>query len=363
MANDQVLAPKGIEPAIIQPVPLTEPEPSGYAPMLQGAGSNKLSQITTRSTPPDVDAITGVAIITDGEYKVFIEKYSELAGGLRISTHKLLDACTIALTAQNHYRGDGITTTGVIIPLDEYVRLLGKPSTKATRDEVRKRVKEDLETLFSISIEWTEKGQKKNRDFSKMRIVTSQGIKRGNILLGFSPEFAKYLTGAYIMQYPTALLKIDERNPNSYHLGRKLLLHRSIDNNIRKGTSNLISVRALLDVCPDIPTYEEVMSGDRAVDRRIKTPFENALTALDFITWEYSNAKGVPLADEQLHHGTYADFITLFIKFEVKDFPDQTPRLESRSDESGNKETKKHKFSKKKMAASASPVRPRHARD
>jgi len=301
--------------------------------MLQGAGSNKLSQITTRSTPPDVDAITGVAIISGGDYKVFIEKYSELTGGLRISTHKLLDACTIALTAQNHYRGDGELTPGVILALDEYVRMLGKPSTKATRDEVRKRVKEDLETLFNISIEWTEKSRKKNKDFIKMRIVTSHGIRRGNIFLGFSPEFAKYLTDAYIMQYPTALLKIDERNTNSYHLGRKILLHRSIDNNIRKGTANLISVRALLEVCPDIPSYAEVMSGDRAVDRRIKTPFENALTSLDFISWEYSNAKGVPLADDQLQNSAYADFITLFIKFEVRDFPDQSPRLEARLDQ------------------------------
>ena len=330
MTGNTVLAPKGIETILIQPVPLTEPEQIGFAPMLQGTGSNKLSQITTRSTPPDVDAITDVAIITDGDYKVFIEKYSELTGGLRISTHKLLDACTIALTTQNHYRGGGEITTGVIIPLDEYVALLGKPSTKATLDEVRKRVKEDLETLFNISIEWTEKSRKKNKDFLKMRIVTSQGIKRGNIFLGFSPEFAKYLTDAYIMQYPTALLQIDERNPNAYHLGRKLLLHRSIDNNIRKGTANLISVRALLEVCPDLPTYEEVMGSDRAVDRRIKAPFENALTALDFLTWEYSNAKGIPLADEQLSNGTYADFIALFIKFEVKDFPDQAQRLEAR---------------------------------
>ena len=342
MTEDKILTPE-----IIQPVTVTEPGHSPYSPMLQGTGSNKLSQISTRSTAPDVDAITGVATITDGEYKVFIEKYNELAGGLRISTHKLLNACTIALTALNQYRGNGNIETAVCIPLEKYVKDIGKPLTKSTIDEVRKRVKEDLETLYSVSIEWREKSGKNTKDYAKMRIVTSQGIKRGNILVGFSPEFAKYLTGAYIMQFHNALLRIDERNPSSYHLGLKLLLHHSIDNNQRIGTANIISVRALLDVCPDIPTYEEVMSGDRALDRRIKAPFENALDSLNFIMWEYSNSKGIPLTDEQLASTTYADFITLYIHFTVKDFPDQTARLEARAEEIKAKAAKK-KSNKKK---------------
>ena len=329
------LSSKHFLPSVTQPLPI-EPiiqERPPFSPMLQGAGSNRLSQLSTRASLPDVDMITGVATITDGDYKVFIEKYNELAGGLRISTHKLLDTCTIALTADNQYRGIGELKTTVSIPLKEYIRLLGKPTTKATADEVRKRVKEDLETLYSISIEWREKSGKKMKDYAKMRIVTSHGIKRGTIMLGFSPEFARYLTGAYIMQYPIALLKMDERNPSSYHLGRKLLLHHSIDNNHAKGTANLISIRSLMNVCRDIPSYQEVMRTDRAVDRRIKTPFETALNAIEFITWEYSNARGLPLTNDQLQLTSYADFESLYIKFEVKDFPKQTARLSSKGEE------------------------------
>lgn len=305
-----------------QPMPKVESEQSPFSPMLQGTGSNKLSQISTRSSSANIDAITGVATISSGDFKVFIEGYRNLAAGLRISSHKLLDACAIALTRQNDFRGEGELLTTVIIPLDEYVKMLGKPETKSTMDEVRKRVKEDLETLYSVSIEWREKSGKNVKDYAKMRIVSSHGIKRGNIHVGFSPEFAKYLTGSYIMQYPTALLKIDERNPSTYHLGRKLLLHFSMDNNRKKGTSNMIGVRALLSVCPDIPSYEEVMQSGRHTDRRIKSPFEEALNALEFIVWEYANQKGAPLSDAQLAELSFEDFANLYIRFTVKNFRD-----------------------------------------
>lgn len=347
MPKDTVLHYNPLNP-IYQPIEVVEQSQSKFSPMLQGTGSNKLSQIRTRSSPPTVDIITGTATITDGEYNVFFEKYNKLTAGLRISTHKLLDVCTIALTAGNHFRGDGNPETSVCIPLDTYMRLCGIPLTKPSKDKLRRRLQEDLEILYNISIEWSEKVGKNTKNYAKMRIVTSQGIKNGKIYVGFSPEFAKYLTGAYIMQYPKALLKIDERNPSSYYLGRKLLLHYSIDNNQRQGTANIISVRALLEICPDIPTYDEVVSGDRHVDRLIKTPFENALDALDFITWEYSNAKGVPLSDRQLASTTYADFINLYIKFTVEDFPDPTARLAARAEETKAKTAKKKTNKKKK---------------
>jgi len=304
--------------------PATEQEKPPFAPMLQGMGTNKLSQISTRSATPTVDAITGVATIAAGDFKVFIEQYNTLAGGLRISTHKLLDACSIALTSQSHYRGTGELNTVVSIPLEDYMTMCGTPVTKPSKDKTRRRVHEDLETLYNLSIEWKEKSGKNTRDYQKMRVITSHGIQRGMIIVGFSPELADYLTHAYIMQYPTALLKVDERNPNSYHVGRKLLLHHSIENNRRRGTANLISVSILLEACPNIPSYTDVMRGDRHVDQQIVTPLENALNALPFITWEYSNAKGVALSENQLKKGSFADFITLYIHFTVKDLPDHS---------------------------------------
>lgn len=315
-AGKAAVEPRAIHP-IAQPLPLSDIERSPFVAMLQGTGTNKLSQISTRAFSPTVDAITGVATVSAGDFKVFIEQYNTLAGGLRISTHKLLDACAIALTAQSNYRGAGELNTTVSIPLDEYMSMCGVPITKPSKDRTRRRVQEDLEALYSISIEWRERSGRNTRDYAKMRIITFQGIRRGVILVSFSPEFAKYLTNAYIMRYPTALLKLDERNPNSYHIGRKLLLHHSIDNNRRRGTANIIRVKSLLEACSNIPSYAKVMRGDRHVDQQIIAPLETALNSLSFITWEYSNSKGVPLSDKQLKEGTCAELLSLYVHFTV----------------------------------------------
>lgn len=292
-----------------------------YIAMLNGTATNQLTNININSIPPTIDVITGNATIEQGTLKVFIDKYSELKG-VRTSTLKLLDVCTMYLTNQNTYRGNNEKiNTNVAIPLEQYMSLCGIPLTKPSKDKTRRKVKEDLETLFHMSLEWTESSGKKTKDFAKMRICDKIAIVRGNINFNFSKDMARYLTNAYIMQYPIELLKVDERNSNLYPLGRKLLLHYSINNNKKKGTSNIISVKALLEVCPNIPTYEKVMSEGRQLDQRIRTPLEKALDALNFINWEYSNSKGVPLTEEQILSTDYKTFKNLYIKFNVIGFP------------------------------------------
>lgn len=332
--------------------PETTPGETLYSPMLQGTGTNRLTQISTRETAPEVDAITGLATITSGNLTVFIEKYNALEGGLRISTHKLLDACTIALTAQNDYRGNGNPNTEVIIPLEDYMEKRGKPLTKACRDRIRKEVKKDLEALYSTSIEWSEPGRTQARDFAKMRICDRIAIKNGNIMMNFSTAIAQYLNHAYIMQYPLELLKVDERNPSSYTVGRKLLQHYSMDNNQLKGTATMLSVKVLLENMRHIPSYADVMRTDRHAERRIITPFENTLNALSSIlTWEYSNSKGVPLTEEQIQNFTYEVFIDCYVHYSPINAPDPNPRLQAKAEQAkkeGAKASKKRRTYRKK---------------
>lgn len=323
-----------------------------FISMLNGTATNRLTNISTLSNPPKLDAYTKTATIEQGTLKVFIDSYSELTGGLRTSTHKLLDACTLALTQQNNYRDkNGTLNPCVTIPLERFMELCGIPLTKPSKDKTRRKVKEDLETLYHISLEWTETSGNKTRDFAKMRLCDKVALVRGNIVFSFSPDMARYLTNAYLMQYPIELLKVDERNPNAYPVGRKLLLHNSIDNNKRKGTANILSVKSILEVCPDIPTYEQVLATGRQLEQRIRTPFEIALNShSSFIRWEYCNSKGVPLTEEQLQATDYSTFINLYIKFDVLGVPDQTARLEARAEEAKARTTSKKRTSSKKKA-------------
>lgn len=282
-----------------------------------GPGIAQLKHINKHSNFSKMDNITGDAVIEQGQLKISIENYSNF-NGLKTSALKLLDICTISLTNQNKYKGDieKINPT-VVISLEQYMELCGIPNTKSSKDNARRKVQKDLQALYQISLEWSEKTNGKTKAFDKMRICDRVKFSNGNITLNFSKDMSKYLTQAYIMQYPLALLKLDERNNNAYNIGRKLAFHNSIVNNRRRGTANIISVKSLLQTCPDIPSYEEVMKTGRQLDQRIRTPFEKALDALPLIKWEYCNSKGTPLTETQLDATDYLTFEKQYIKFEI----------------------------------------------
>ena len=319
------------KPIVLPTAPeLPEPEEEPvYRPMYHGPGLDSLAQISARETP-ERDAIVDTAVYTGSNYTFTLKEYSELIGaglvGLRVSTQKLLDALVMDLTAKNT-RGARPKTTTAIIDLEEYMRRCGKEINKSNKDKQRKKIKEDLEILYWLSLDWKEhtgnqaEGADKtgNKNFIKMRICSAIGIiKNGQIVVNFTPEIVNYLTQAYIMWYPGNLLKTDDRNPCAYHIGRKLLLHHSNPNNQHRGTANIISIKALLDCTKDIPSEAEV-SGRHFYQCRI----EPLLKALDALVekevlkkWELCNAKMKPLSKSQQDRKDYRATLDRYVFFE-----------------------------------------------
>lgn len=366
------------EAPYLQPIArtITPPPPAeAFLSMVQGAATNRLRVAATKNIVIDRN---GNATIEEEGFKAFMRDYGKLKGGLNTGAKKLLDAGAIELTAVNHFRpkaGQHINTA-VSIPLEQYGLNRGydlTPRTTSTPEEaeaekkrltnvmheIRKRANAELELLYSLSLSWTEPGRKKNADYKDIRILQSKGIKGGYINMRFSEEMAAYLVHAYIMNYPTALQALDERNPRTYNVGYKLALHHGMDNNRAKGTANIISVKALLEACGDMPTYEEIQASKNRGhwERLIKEPLEKALEAnlqSGVITsWEYSNSKGKPLDEGQISIADYQTFTGLYIHFEMTDEPDQSERLQrkaERIEEAKAKEPRKRTASKKKEA-------------
>ena len=300
--------------------------------MLNGKATNAFANIGRNAEPTRINPLAdNEATIENGDFKVFIEKYSSKKT-LKVGVVKLLDILSVELTKLNPYRAkdpNKLQTT-VTLPLDKYMTYLGIENidNKNTRKDARKRLKEALDTLYSISLEWEEKSGDKVKNYAKMRICEAQGIKRGVASFTFTTRMAHYLNQSYIMQFPIELLAISERNPNAYPIARKLSLHNSIDNNIKRGTANIISVAKLLEVAPEIPNIEAVRAVNGSWSERIKGALEKALDAIGgILSWEYCNTKGSPLTDKQLEIADYETFIKLFIKFNIKGAPDQTDRL------------------------------------
>lgn len=299
--------------------------------MLNGTATNTFATIGRKAKPTSIKTITDNATIEKGDFKVFIEKYSDKKT-LKVGVAKVLDILAIKLTEMNHYKAKNPNTLKrtVTFSVKEYMNYLGIKNidNAHNRKSASKRLKEALDTLYSISLEWEERSNGKVISYTKMRICEAQGINRGVASFTFTEDMANYLNQAYIMQYPLELLAINERNPNAYPIARKLALHHSIDNNHKKGTANIISVAKLLEVAPEIPNIETVRKKNGSWNERIRGALEKALDAIeDIVSWEYSNTKGAPLTDKQLEIADYETFMKLFIKFNIKGAPDQTERL------------------------------------
>jgi hypothetical protein len=308
-----------------------------YSPMLQGPEINGFMQMNMRNNTLTVDKVTGLTTITSGRLKLYIEEFHKELNTFTPSMQKLFICSLIALTSQNDYRSDKEPNTLVSIPLRKaYMALCKIPDTKSSTDKTRREVKADQKALYDISIEISGGGT--------MRLYSHQDFDRGNIVLRFSPELARYLIHAYVMFFPNNLLTLDNRNPNALKIGYKLALHHGLDNNVKKGTADIISVKKLLEIM-DIPSYEEVMASDRHVDYKIIEPLRRSLDSLTdsrvITSWEYCNSKGTPLTDEQLglidggglkQKGfTYAVFSKSYIHFKMLDAPDQTQRLKAKA--------------------------------
>ena len=185
-------------------------------------------------------------------------------------------------------------------------------------------------------------------------------VVNGKVKVIFDYDLTFLLSkSGHVMFYHPNLYHINSNiNRHGYYLGRKMCEHynsivrdfetESHEENaqIHTKNANRLSVRNLIKVCPDLPSYDEVMETDRTVRRRIIEPFEKDMYALAekygiLKTWRYCNKKGVPLTDGQWQNLNYRDWIELYIEFEIADYPDQTKRLERRASQIRSAETKK----------------------
>lgn len=345
-ALEALEAVESTAPAISRVVPSILPtgerEKSTFSTIRQGTATNALTKIkpsTKRNTI--IDTITGTATITQGNLSITIPDFTKLKG-FRTSTYQLLDALTVALTET------GAKNPVVALSLEEYMKKRGLKDKK----ETRKQVADDLETLFNAKISFKEKRKKgQEQDFHDIRIIDSKGIRKGIINVTFGTAFYKILLGYPIMPYPAQLWELNsKRNPNSFYLLRKIAEHKNM--NVGKKNEDIIAVKTLLAVAPYLPSYEEVMNTDRAISRRIIEPFERDMDALeDTLTWTYCHSNNTPLTDEELSSMSYDTFISLLIKIDWKQYPDQTARLERKAKRIEQAEQgKKRKTSKKKKA-------------
>jgi len=306
-----------------------------FSTIRQGVSTNSLTKFRDVKGNTKIDVITGTATITHNDCILTIPNYKQLAG-LKTSTYQLLDAITIALTES------GAKSPTVIIPLSDYMERRGLKDRKAAKTQV----KNDMEILRQASFKWEEKRKGKIETYGFVNLADSGQIHRnGDIEFTFGATFYNTLLGYPIMPYPAQLQTVNNNNnPNSYYLLRRIEEHKNM--NVGKKNENLISVKVLLESAVFIPSYDEVMAGNKNIASRIIEPFERDMDALEpTLKWHYCHSNNTPVKDNELQNMNYDLFKTLLIHTDWIDYPDQTERLERKAQ---NIARKKKTASKKK---------------
>lgn len=328
---------------------------NAYFPMFNGPLANGLMPLTKRDFKP-VELTKTATLTTDSGIKVTIENFDKFQTW-GVSTKKLLHAAIAHLTSINFFRGN----ENAIIPTVEMSvieygeackyqltpRIMGTPEEQAEEirlvegriKEFKKSVRRDLSDISSITVTGEETRGKKKNDYQAMRFISSHSIRKDIIRINFDVDAARYLVGAYMMQFPRALFAHDNRKPNAYNIGWKIAFHNGLDQNHAAGTECTLSVKSLLEAAPEIPTIEAIQArGQRNWKDKIKKPLETALDeniSVGYLSkWEYRDPKtGQTYTAEKAQPLSWAQYYRLMVDFVVIDAPDQTERREARAAE------------------------------
>ena len=300
---------------------------------------NALMQISFDDFKHDKTANTGTYIDKKTGNTFTIENYNLVQSGLSTSANKILDTAIAALAAQNFSKAE-MPNPIVRFSLAEYAQANGiKIETAEQLKYFKRMIKKDLIDIRRIA--WTgtiTKGKAKG-DYADLIFIAGSEVKSGMIEITFNFKAAQTIARSPFFQWPPALLKHDNRNPNAYVIGRKLAFHYSIDNNVAAGTNATLSVNKLLAAAPKITKFEALEEqGQRNWRTRIKKPLEHSLNEnvrIDFLKkWEYRDPKtNKRFTSKEAAALQWSEYEALMIDFIVIDAPDQTERRERRAEE------------------------------
>ena len=286
---------------------------------------NSLTSVNLKTVNKVRDPITNRTSIHLDTGTIHIENYDDNKDYFKLRVLKMLDLLIFLIGKKNKYRLSEEDAVNCLVEfsIKQYAELMGKnnPKSTSTKKNVRRIIEEALSLLNDLSISTAEKRKSEIKEFKDMKLIEEFKCENGIFTVQLTEKFVRYLITSYVTNFPLELFKIDERSKNVYSLAKKLVYHQSNKNNRRKKTNEIISVEALLNVCPQIPPIEEVRLKKGGWRSRIEESFANSLDKLiDYkilVSWEYSNPNCERLSDKQLEMKSFFEFQKFRIYFKV----------------------------------------------
>ena len=336
-----------------------QPKPIERVPTFKTYLNESVRQTTKTFTTEktlSIDPLSGTATIETAPNKQMrITDYLK-SGGLdyRPSTSKVLLLALEEFTKNNSYAKDikdvdpAKLNKKVIIPLDYLMDRTGKK--QSMKDKTRKTFKNDLDVLSRMQLQYEEKNDNKVIRATNLNIFQRTDYSNSAGALTFTEDIAKYLCVTYVTELPDWILKLDERQENTYSLAIYLINYYTLSRNVvrKTPTNNIISVKKLLENSPNIPTIDSVIKSRNSPYWKIIKPLEEALDKMgDHIQWAYCKAKSEPLdlADESNNYNgkddskltNYDDWIKLYINFEFPEMAGVIDNIKATSQQKAKK--------------------------
>ena len=225
----------------------------------------------------------------------------------------------------------------VFLDLNDYAQANGVDITSDTaRWNFRRKIKQDLEKLKQASVSWTEKIKGKPTSYAGLNYIGYYEIKGDTIMIEFTLTMAEYLVSLPIMNYPRALYSLKDSEYNAFAIGEVLARNYSIDNNVLRGNYDKIRIETLLKYT-SFPSLEKLQANKWSWREKVQNPFLNCLDRLYQIGFLrnciFAHDGGVPLTDEEAkyinNNGSYGEFISLIILYELNDYEDAATRVKA----------------------------------
>lgn len=250
--------------------------------------------------------------------QIFFQDVTALFSGkaLGVPETQLLDYVIVKhASISNHDNNATVTFT-----LKEYMQDRGLKDAKSARNSLRK----GLDKLVSLQLSYSggNKSNPYNQSFGKHNLFAGYDYTRGAASVTFTPDTNKMITQqAMPMPYHNLMFRLDpKKDATAWYIFRKLLENKRM--NFNQGRADKMKIATLLKNCPNLPTYEEVMDGNRNVDDRIIQPFFKAVERLsEAFSYTFLTADDKPFNyDEGIEYRTFAKGELVITSW--KDYPD-----------------------------------------
>ena len=266
---------------------------------------------------------------------IFLKNFKEISS-LGVAEQKIFRYIIAAFTEKNSTGTQNPQLRQrLFLSLSDYAKVTGTDiNTEDRLKNFKKKLKKNLDNLKEdTTFSWTETIRGKDKSYTNISFISGYRITKDTIVIELSLSAAEYLVSLNtFIQYPRSLYLIDDRDYNAFAIGEALARHYSMNNNVIRGTEQMISVLKLLE-CTSFPSYEIIKEQRASWEQKVKEPLEKALEHLHqcgtIKDWCYSKAKGIRLTDEEAYQITsYERFVSLYIWYELSEYPEHSERAD-----------------------------------